>query len=336
MQIVNETVPPAVVSSGIRARGRSRPSSWRCRLLQGSVLGAPHLARRRRGRVRLRHRRQRNSRHGTRQDVGRAAAVLQSVARLKTINCPEETTVEEIETLLVEGRGHAASNAWRCIATTARSRSRCRPSDRPRPRRRRAALPTVHASVQQLVERVGFSVPCASGRPVQLSIMHVLVSGVADCKGFVTVGEYDDGRPGLFFICVCRSRARHSPASWGRVCHLGEGRFAIRRAVAGLRRGVRRYALRARGHDRRSRPAHSTSSIVDYLSVKPLPHVPRSPSSEASSNILSTDERVQPTLPGVEESTMRHVAGNRDPVRPQVGAVSRRAGESDGARPRAS
>ena len=55
----------------------------------------------------------------------------------------------------------------------------------------------------------------------------------------------------------------------------------------------------------------------------------------AELGIFSIAERIQPTLPGVDESTMHDVAGNRDPVRPQVGAVGRRAGESDGARPRA-
>ena len=76
------------------------------------------------------------------------------------------------------------------------------------------------------------------------------------------------------------------------------------------------------------------SSIMDYL-FRRLALEYLSYDERAELGIFTIAERIQPTLPGVDESTMRDVAGQRDPVRPEVGAVGRRAGEPDGARPRA-
>ena len=78
---------------------------------------------------------------------------------------------------------------------------------------------------------------------------------VADCKGFVTVGEYDDGRPGEIFLKVAKQGSTLAGVMDAFV-DLDQLRPPVRRAAAGLRRGVHQHPLRAGRHDRRPRHAH--------------------------------------------------------------------------------
>ena len=66
-------------------------------------------------------------------------------------------------------------------------------------------------------------------------------------------------------------------------------------------------------------------SIMDYL-FRRLALEYLSYDERAELGIFSIDERIQPTLPGVDESTMQTSQGTEIAVRPQVGAVGRRAG----------
>ena len=77
---------------------------------------------------------------------------------------------------------------------------------------------------------------------------------VADCKGFATIGEYDDGQPGEIFLTVSKQGSTHGRRD-GRLRQVGQLRPAVRRADAGVRRGVHQHAVRAGRHDRRPRPA---------------------------------------------------------------------------------
>ena len=122
---------------------------------------------------------------------------------------------------------------------------------------------------------------------------------VADCKGFVTVGEYDDGRPGELFLTVSKQ---------------GSTLAGIMDAFAmsishGLQYGVPLRAFVEAFINMRFEPAGMTddpdirfaSSIMDYLfrrlALEYLTYDER-----AELGIFSVDERLQPTLPGVEES----------------------------------
>ena len=115
---------------------------------------------------------------------------------------------------------------------------------------------------------------------------------VADCKGFVTVGEYDDGRPGRDLHPDLQAgldpRRDH-----GRLRHLGELRPPVRRAAAGLRRDVHQHPLRAGRHDRR--PRHPVRLVARRLHLPPpggrLPDATRSGPSSASSPSASAPSR---------------------------------------------
>ena len=129
---------------------------------------------------------------------------------------------------------------------------------------------------------------------------------MADCKGFVTVGEYADGRPGELFVRVSKQGSTLA----GIV-----DAFAI--AVShGLQYGVPLRTFVEQYTNMRFEPAGMTddpdirfaSSIMDYLfrklSLEYMTYEER-----AELGIFSVDERLQPTLPGVDESVMVTVQG---------------------------
>ena len=122
---------------------------------------------------------------------------------------------------------------------------------------------------------------------------------VSDCKGFVTVGEYDDGRPGEIFVRVSKQGSTLSGIM---------DAFAISVSY-GLQYGVplRAYVDAYRGM--RFEPAGVTddpdvriaTSLVDYL-FRWLALTYLSPEERAEMGILATSERLEPTLPGVAEA----------------------------------
>ena len=129
---------------------------------------------------------------------------------------------------------------------------------------------------------------------------------VADCKGFVTVGEYDDGRPGEIFL---------------RVSKQGSTLAGIMDAFAisishGLQYGVPLRAFIEVFTNMRFEPAGMTddpdirfaSSLMDYLfrrlALEYLTYDER-----AELGIMSVGERLQPTLPGVEETVVETTQG---------------------------
>jgi ribonucleoside-diphosphate reductase alpha chain len=73
---------------------------------------------------------------------------------------------------------------------------------------------------------------------------------VADCEGYVTVGEYEDGRPGRGLHQGLQ--AGFDPGrDHGRLLDLDQPRPAARRAAGDLRAQVREHEVRAGGHHRR-------------------------------------------------------------------------------------
>ena len=129
---------------------------------------------------------------------------------------------------------------------------------------------------------------------------------VADCKGFVTVGEYEDGRPGEIFL---------------RVSKQGSTLAGIMDAFAisishGLQYGVPLRAFVEMFTNMRFEPAGMTDDpdirfatrLIDYLfrrlAVEYLSYDER-----AELGILTVGERLQPTLPGVEETVVETTQG---------------------------
>ena len=122
---------------------------------------------------------------------------------------------------------------------------------------------------------------------------------VMDCKGFVTVGEYEDGRPGEIFLRVSKQGSTLAGIM---------DAFAI--AVSyGLQHGVPLRAYVDAFCGMRFEPAGVTddpdvriaTSLVDYL-FRRLALTYLSPEERAEMSILATSERLEPTLPGVAEA----------------------------------
>ena len=121
---------------------------------------------------------------------------------------------------------------------------------------------------------------------------------VADCEGYVTVGEYDDGRPGEVFMKVSKQGSTLAGVM---------DAFSIAISL-GLQHGVPLSTFVRKYTNMRFEPAGMTddpdlrlaSSLIDYifrrLAVDYMPLEER-----AEQGILTTGERTQPTLPGVDE-----------------------------------
>ena len=121
---------------------------------------------------------------------------------------------------------------------------------------------------------------------------------VADCEGYVTVGEYEDGRPGEVFINVSKQGSTLAGIMDAFSISLSLG---LQHQVP-LATYVRKYT------NMKFEPAGITddpelriaTSLVDYIFRRiALDYL--SVEERAELGILSTSERMQPTLPGVEE-----------------------------------
>ncbi len=137
---------------------------------------------------------------------------------------------------------------------------------------------------------------------------------VADCEGYVTVGEYDDGRPGEIFVRVAKQGSTLAGIM---------DAFAVSVSL-GLQYGVPLATYVNQYCNTRFEPAGMTddpdlriaSSLIDYifrrLAVDYLPLEQRE-----TMGVLTASERVQPTLPGVEEETTEsHPLPSASPVAP--------------------
>jgi len=122
---------------------------------------------------------------------------------------------------------------------------------------------------------------------------------VADCEGYVTVGEYEDGRPGEVFIKVSKQGSTLAGIMDAFSISISLG---LQHQVP-LATYVRKYS------NLKFEPAGITddpelriaTSLVDYifrrLALDYLTYDER-----LELGVLSSSERTQPTLPGVEES----------------------------------
>jgi ribonucleoside-diphosphate reductase alpha chain len=122
---------------------------------------------------------------------------------------------------------------------------------------------------------------------------------LADCEGYVTVGEYEDGRPGEVFMKVSKQGSTLAGIM---------DAFSISVSL-GLQHGVPLATYVRKYTNMRFEPAGITddpdlriaTSLVDYIFRRlALDYLTRQEREELG--VLSTAERVQPTLPGVEEA----------------------------------
>jgi ribonucleoside-diphosphate reductase alpha chain len=211
----------------------------------------------------------------------------------KTVNMPEEATVEEVEALHIE--------AWKLgLKAVAIYRDNCKVAQPLSTQKRASADSPVEIvkEIERVVEHVIIQ------EPVRQKLQRKRNSKtfsfrVADCHGYVTVGEFEDGRPGELFLKVAKQGSTLAGIM---------DAFAIS-VSHGLQYGVPLEAFCQMFTNMRFEPAGMTddpdirfaTSLVDYIfrrmAVEYLPKDKRE-----DLGILTVGERLQPTLPGVEEA----------------------------------
>jgi ribonucleoside-diphosphate reductase alpha chain len=210
----------------------------------------------------------------------------------KTVNLPEEVTVEDVEMVHIE--------AWRLgLKAVAIYRDNCKVGQPLSTQKKAGADNAPERIIERIVETVIVQEPVRQRLP-RMRTSKTFSFRVADCHGYVTVGEYEDGRPGEIFLKVAKQGSTLAGIM---------DAFAIS-VSHGLQYGVPLEAFCEMFSNMRFEPAGMTddpdirfaSSLVDYifrrLAIAYLPFDRRE-----AMGILSVGERMQPTLPGVEEST---------------------------------
>ena len=214
----------------------------------------------------------------------------------KTVNTPESTTVEEFEDIMVESwkLGLKAVALYRdnCkVAQPLTAKTNDDEADSPAA----AADAVVAMAAQPSREKLPRS---RASRTFEFR--------VADCKGFVTVGQYGDGRPGELFIRVSKQGSTLAGIM---------DAFAIS-VSHGLQYGVPLSAFVDAFVGMRFEPAGMTddadlriaSSLMDYL-FRRLAVEYMSIEDRQARNILTSGERSQPTLPGLDEAVTPSIQG---------------------------
>ena len=238
----------------------------------------------------------------------------------KTVNMPTEVSVEDVEQLHIE--------AWRLgVKAVAIYRDNCKVAQPLSMAKKGDAdvnglgtnAPEVFGAVvssepqivevERIVERIVEKIVKVPTRQKleRNRTSKTFEFRVADCKGFVTVGEYADGRPGEVFLKVAKQ---------------GSTLAGIMDALSislsyGLQYGVPLRAFVEAFTNTRFEPAGMTddpelriaSSLLDYIFRRlALDYLTFEERQELG--ILSVSERTQPTLPGVEETVVENRMGH--------------------------
>jgi ribonucleoside-diphosphate reductase alpha chain len=248
-----------------------------------------------------------------------AAQPFISGAISKTVNMPEDVTVEEVEQLHID--------AWRMgLKAIAIYRDNCKVAQPLSTTKKDAASISPAADDAAVLDEIQSASYAAREADLTariaelegaLQASHVVAPAattrtrlprrrrsntfafrVADCEGYVTVGEYEDGRPGEVFMKVSKQGSTLSGVM---------DAFSISVSL-GLQHGVPLSTFVRKYTNMRFEPAGITddadlrlaSSLVDYifrrLAIDYLSYDER-----LELGVLSTGERTQPTLPGLED-----------------------------------
>ena len=222
----------------------------------------------------------------------------------KTVNMPEDASVEDIEKLhmLSWELGIKAVAIYRDNCKVGQPLSASKKDDDTKDGdKSEAATQVVERVVEKIVTQpIRQKLPRSRrGRTFEFR--------VADCKGFANIGEYEDGRPGEMFLTVSKQGSTLSGIM-----------DAFAKSISyGLQYGVPLRAFVEAFTNMRFEPAGMTddpdirmaSSIMDYLfrrlSLEYMTYDER-----AELGIFTREERIQPTLPGVEESVIETKNGS--------------------------
>ncbi len=314
MSIVNQTVPRALAKLGYGVEQAEDIVAYINEHM--SILGAPHIAPEHlpvfacsmgdntihySGHIRM---------------MGAVQPFI-SGAISKTVNMPEDVSVEDVEQLHID--------AWRLgIKAVAIYRDNCKVAQPLSTTKKESAVieggdaapagSEAEARARATGERIA-ELEAALAQSQQRAASPLVVGAVrerlprkrnsktfsfrvADCEGYVTVGEYEDGRPGEVFIKVSKQGSTLAGIM---------DAFSISLSL-GLQHGVPLATFVRKFANMKFEPAGITddpelriaTSLIDYISRRlALDFLPVEERTELG--ILSTQERTQPTLPGVEE-----------------------------------
>ena len=228
----------------------------------------------------------------------------------KTVNMPEEATVADVEQLHIDAwkLGIKAVAIYRDNCKVAQPLSMAKKEVKPEVLAAAAAAVVEAAPQVQVVERIVEKVvtKAARERLPRRRRSNTFTFRVADCEGYVTAGEYDDGRPGEVFMKVSKQGSTLAGIM---------DAFSIAVSL-GLQHGVPLTTFIQKYTNMRFEPAGMTddpdirfaTSLIDYifrrLAVDYLPLEER-----MELGILAVGERANPTLPGIEEAATQSSAG---------------------------
>ena len=226
----------------------------------------------------------------------------------KTVNMPEDVTVEDIEQLHIDAwkLGVKAVAIYRdnCKVAQPLSTTKKDGEDEDVPQGLRARVAELEAQLASATAAGGVVVGAVRERLPRRRRSNTFSFRVADCEGYVTAGEYEDGRPGEVFIKVSKQGSTLAGIM---------DAFSISISL-GLQHGVPLATYVRKYANMRFEPAGITddaelriaSSLVDYI-FRRLALDYLSLSEREELGVLSSAERTQPTLPGVEEATTETV-----------------------------
>jgi ribonucleoside-diphosphate reductase alpha chain len=242
----------------------------------------------------------------------------------KTVNMPEDATIEDVENLHMD--------AWRLgVKAVAIYRDNCKvgqplstaKKDGEESSSSVTATDSVAAELYTKITKLESALELAKSEG-----SHVLVGAVrerlprrrvsstfafrvADCEGYVTVGEYEDGRPGEVFIKVSKQGSTLAGIM---------DAFSISISL-GLQHGVPLATYVRKYVNMKFEPSGMTddadlriaTSLVDYIFRRlALDYLDSSEREELG--VLSTSERIQPTLPEVAEQATPNVGVSIQPT----------------------
>jgi ribonucleoside-diphosphate reductase alpha chain len=245
----------------------------------------------------------------------------------KTVNMPEDVTIEDVEELHLE--------AWRLgVKAVAIYRDNCKVAQ-PLSMTKTAAQESASMSEEERrhdelgahIAKLEAALATERAKPRDSVVVgavrerlprrrrsNTFAFRVADCEGYVTVGEYEDGRPGELFIRVSKQGSTLAGIM---------DAFSISISL-GLQHGVPLSTYVRKYTNMKFEPAGMTddqqlriaSSLVDYI-FRRLALDYLSLEDREDLGVLSTGERTQPTLPGVEEQATVSV-GIEPPATPRT------------------
>ncbi len=226
-----------------------------------------------------------------------AAQPFLSGAISKTVNMPEDVTVDDVGELYME--------SWRLgLKAVAIYRDNCKVAQPLATQKKEGEgadggeADALARQVERIVETVIVQEPVRQ-KPPRTRNSKTFSFRVADCHGYATVGEFEDGRPAEIFLKVAKQGSTLAGIM---------DAFAIS-VSHGLQYGVPLKAFVDMFTNMRFDPAGMTddpdirfaTSLVDYLfrrlAVEYLPFDERK-----ELGVLTVAERSEPTLPGVAEA----------------------------------